>query len=152
MNNVQLTQHIVLIDETLAEQLPAIEARLAAIDRKLAAVVPPQDVRQSMAEASEHETAMAEAAPLQAEQLSSIVTTLDAQMPLIELRDRLENELSYAQQVVSVMQGLRDEILAMRATLRRQSAVLEQVLRARVADEEWEQSKADRRAGERRAG
>jgi hypothetical protein len=152
VNNVQLTQHIVLIEERLTA-LDLVAQRLDAIDHRLADRVPVADIQQAIEETSATAEAVAElasSAPEVAQQLSSIVTTLGEQLPGTEMRDQLHNELSFVRQLISVMQGTRDEVLAMRVTVRGLSALLEQVLRARVADEEWEQGGRDRRSSDRR--
>lgn len=138
---------------TTAERLAAIEATLTRIERAIQTHVPAADERAHIAEAETtagQVSTLAGASPIQGQQLDAIVTTLDAQLPAVELRDKLQNELFFVRQLISVMQGTRDDVVAMRVTLRGLSALLEQVLQARVADEEWEQRGIDRRAGERR--
>lgn len=137
-----------------AARLVLIEESLARVEAVLALLVLPFEERKHIADSTttaEQIDALSAAAPLQAQQLVGIVTTLGTRMTDNELRDALENTLFITQQLVTIMQGTRTDIVQMRATLLRQAAVLERVLRARVEDEEWEQGKGDRRRiGERR--
>lgn len=138
-----------------AARLVLVEESLARIESALAQLVPPADVREHIDDSSvtaEQIDALTDAAPLQAQQLVGIVTTLGTRMTDTELRDALHDTLFHTQQMSSIMQGTRADIVQMRVTLLRQAALLEQVLRARVEDEEWEKSKGDRRQIEDRRG
>lgn len=162
MQNAELTQHIILIEERLKAieaalmggALSLVAQRLKAIDGRLALLVPASEERQHITDSmttAEQIDELAKDAPIAAEQLASIVTTLGGRMTDTELRDALENTLFITQQLSGIMQGTRTDIVQMRGTLLRLSALLDQVLRARVADEEWEKSGGDRRReGERR--
>lgn len=162
MQNAELTQHIILIEERLKAieaalmggALSLVAQRLKAIDGRLALLVPTSEERQHITDSAisaEQIDALAKDAPIAAEQLAAIVGALGGRMTDAELRDALENTLFITQQLSGIMQGTRTDIVQMRGTLLRLSALLDQVLRARVADEEWEQGKGDRRReGERR--
>lgn len=141
----------------IAARLDLIEASQNRIELALSLLVPPADERSHIADATataDQIDGLAAAAPLQAAQLSGIVSTLGDKLSDDELRDALENTLFITQQLSGIMQGTRADIVQMRATLLRLSALLEQVLRVRVEDDERGEGKAERRRIEdrRRAG
>jgi hypothetical protein len=138
---------------TTAARLDVIAARLSAIEALIEARVPPHEIRTAIEEGgataeSVHE--LAEAAPQVTQQLADIAAVVGAQMTDSELREELGSALFVTQQLISIMQGTRTEIVEMRGTLRRLAALLEQSLRARVDDEEWHRTGIERRSEERR--
>lgn len=169
MNNIALTQHLVLLEERQTEletHMSAIEpvlrhiesalpipsalslvaSRLKDIDAKLARVVPPSDVRAAMTQASEHQDAVADAAPLQAQQLLEITAWLDTRMSSDQLELEFADLAFVSKQLIGILQGSRDDLLLLRADVRRLAALVERALRARVEDDRgWRQGDAERR-------
>jgi len=176
MQNAALTQHLILLEERQAEMeahLSAIEPclrriesslpipsalslvaqRLGAIDAKLARLVPPADVRASMLEATEHQAAVADAAPLQAQQLADISAWIDNRMTGDQMAIEFDDLAFVSKQLIGILQGSRDDLVLMRNDIRRLAALCEQVLRARVDDDErgmWRPGDQERRATDRR--
>lgn len=147
---------------TIADRLDQLAAQLSRIETRLAAVVPPRDVRASMAEATEHIADMTEyadatqaAVPLRDAQIDAIIDWIHARMSGDELRIQFEDQEFVTRQLISIMQGTRTDIVEMRSTLRQLTSRLEQTLHARVVDEEAWNGAVERRnsiADRRRAG
>ena len=128
---------------TIANRLEQIEKHLATIADALSRTVPPADVRASMAESTEHiadaTVHMVDAArsvPLRDAQISEIVQWMHARMSGQELEQQFDDLLFATQQLTSISEQWRTDLLQMRADIRRLAALCEQVLRARVDDEE----------------
>ena len=119
-----------------AQRLAQIEAALQRVEAALSALVPPKDVRASMEEATVHQDAMADAAPLQRTQLADIAEWLHQRMSGDQLQFQFDDLLFVTKQLISLWHGARDEQVLMRADIRRLAALCEQALRARVDDEE----------------
>jgi hypothetical protein len=129
-----------------------LKASLARIEARQADDVPPADVRASMAEATEHVTeaekhhaeADAQAAPRDA-LLAEVIEWVRTRMSGDELEQRLEQQYVITKQLISIMQGTRDDFLALRTDFRRLATLLEQSFRDRE-QEPWS-GEERRRAG-----
>jgi hypothetical protein len=139
----------------IAERLGELDTRMAQIAELLQARVPPRDVRAHISESGETASLVADlsdAVPQQSEQLTEIVGWIHARMSGAELEDQLANLDIIVRQLISIMQGTRDDIVLLRGDFRRLAALCEQMLRARIDDEEngdgWDGF--ERRAVERR--
>jgi hypothetical protein len=129
-------------DTTLAQ----LGAQLARIEAHIRKVVPPQDVRANMAEASEHIADVADTTELHSPQIAEIVAWMHARMSGDELAKQFDEQFFITKQLISIMQGARDDQVLLRGDFRRLAALLEQTLRARVDDEEaWHAGDVDRR-------
>ena len=122
--------------EDIGPRLTRIETALQRIEAALAALVPPKDVREAMEEATVHQDAMADAAPLQLAQLAEIAEWLKQRMSGDQLQFQFDDLLFVTKQLISLWHGARDEQVLMRGDIRRLAALCEQALRARVDDEE----------------
>lgn len=136
----------------IAARLGEMDTRLATIAELLQARVPPPLIRAAIeegAEAAERVGDLADAAPLQAEQLTEIVRWLRARMSGDALQAQLHDLLFATQQLTSVSEQWRTDLLQMRTDIRRLAGLCEQVLRSRVDDEEngimWRAGEPDRR-------
>lgn len=69
-------------------------------------------------------------------QLSELLIWAHARMNAQALEHEFTDLIFQTRQLISIMQGTRDDLVLMRADLRRLSALLEQTLRARVEDDE----------------
>jgi hypothetical protein len=137
MQNAELTQHLILLEERMRaieaalvrvespSALSLVAKRLTSIDQKLALLVPPDDVRAAMDAATEHQDAAADAAPLQARQLAELTAWIENRMSGDPTRMEFADLAFISQQLVSVMQGTRADVVQMRATLLRLAHAVE---------------------------
>ena len=131
-------------------RLDQIAAQLTRIEAVLARTVPPVAVRASVAESSAHVTDVSAAAPLQGQQLAEVVDWIHERMSGGDLQTQFDGLSFVTNQLISIMHGTRDELVLMRADMRRLAALLAQSFRAQTEDDAWRPGDPDRRARERR--
>lgn len=129
--------------------LRSIAAALARVERQLSSVVPPNEVRAAIGDATEHIADVADTTEIHSPQLREMIQWMHERMSGEDLSRSFENQDIIVRQLISIMQGTRDDIVLLRADFRRLSALLEQTLHVRVEDEErgivWNVGDADRR-------
>ena len=124
--------------------LSLVAQRLLAIDRKLALLVPPDDVRAAMDATTEHIADMADAAPLQSRQLAEMTDWLRDRMSGDQLQFQFDDLMFVTKQLISIWEGSRTDQVLLRGDVRRLAALVETALAGR-ADPPWRAGDAERR-------
>lgn len=130
-------QNLAPVLARLSEQVAALHTIVSRIERNQS---DPEETRQALSDVAGGYallTQLAEVAGVQRTQILELTTTLSNRVPGDELRAALHDELFTTKQLTSIMQGTRDDLVLLRADVRRLAALLEQAARARVIDATW---------------